>query len=191
MYLELAVEFGLPLRLGDASSERIAGFPFRRLAAEEGAVFPDHVVRCPPGTARRLERALFELAPGVTELCVHPAVDTDELRAATTDWAHQVEDHASLHDPSLQDLISRAGATRHELARDCATSSAAPELRRRSMDLQLGTLKQIAQPVEDLERAVAFYRDTLQVPFIGQFGPLAFFDLDGVRLLLEGGEAPT
>jgi predicted enzyme related to lactoylglutathione lyase len=58
------------------------------------------------------------------------------------------------------------------------------------MDLQLGTLKQIAQPVEDLERAVAFYRDTLQVPFIGQFGPLAFFDLDGVRLLLERGEAP-
>ncbi|MFI5046472.1 MAG: polysaccharide deacetylase family protein [Acidimicrobiia bacterium] len=111
VYLELAVDFGLPLRLGDASAERIAGFPFRRLAAEEGAVFPDHVVRCQPGTARRLERALFELAPGVTELCVHPAVDTDELRAATNDWAHRVEDHATLHDPSLQDLAARAGAT--------------------------------------------------------------------------------
>ena len=111
VYLELAVDFGLPMRLGDAESERIAGFPFRRLAAEEGAVFPDHVVQCHPGTARRLERALFELEPGVTELCVHPAVDTDELRAATADWAHRVEDHAALHDASIRDLASRAGAT--------------------------------------------------------------------------------
>ena len=30
-------------------TERVAGFPFRRLAAEEGVVFPDHVVTCAPG----------------------------------------------------------------------------------------------------------------------------------------------
>ena len=111
VYLELAIEFGLPLRLGDESTERVAGFPFRRLAAEEGAVFPDHVVHCRPGTGQRLERALLELAPGVTELCVHPAVDTDELRAATDEWAHHVEDHASLLDPSLVDLVTRTGTT--------------------------------------------------------------------------------
>ena len=54
VYLELAVEFGLPLRLSGASTERLIGFPFRRLAAEEGVVFPDHFVyvngrRQPPG----------------------------------------------------------------------------------------------------------------------------------------------
>src|SRR3954464_14972271 len=31
VYLELAVEFALPMRLGDSEGERIAGFPFRRL----------------------------------------------------------------------------------------------------------------------------------------------------------------
>ena len=51
VYLELAVEFGLPMRLGDSEGERVAGFPFRRLAAEEGAVFPDRVVVCPPGAS--------------------------------------------------------------------------------------------------------------------------------------------
>src|SRR5439155_5928502 len=66
-YLELAVDFGLPLRLGAHDAEYVAGFPFRRLAAHEGVVFPDHVVGCPPGARRRVERVLFELEPGVTE----------------------------------------------------------------------------------------------------------------------------
>ena len=43
--------------------------------------------------------------------------------------------------------------------------------------------------VEDLDRAVAFYRDVLGLRLIARFGDLAFFDLDGIRLLLgtEGG----
>jgi predicted glycoside hydrolase/deacetylase ChbG (UPF0249 family) len=112
-YLELAVDFRLPLRLGDDAAEHIAGFPFRKLAAEEGVVFPDHVVACPPGARRWVERALFELAPGVTELALHPATDTDELRAACrADWSGRVEDHALLsRDPSLRDLVARSGAT--------------------------------------------------------------------------------
>ncbi len=44
VYLDLAVEFGLPIRLPGASTERTVGFPFRELAAEEGVVFPDHFV---------------------------------------------------------------------------------------------------------------------------------------------------
>jgi hypothetical protein len=75
-------------------------------------VFPDRVVVCPPGAQRRVERLLFELERGVTEVCLHPAVDSDELRAACTDWAGRVEDHAYLcRDPSLRDLVARAGAT--------------------------------------------------------------------------------
>ena len=47
---------------------------------------------------------------------------------------------------------------------------------------------QIALPVDDLEAAVAFYRDTLGVPFIAQpSANLAFFDCDGVRLMLSTG----
>jgi predicted glycoside hydrolase/deacetylase ChbG (UPF0249 family) len=112
VYLELAVDFGLPLRLGDGADEHRAGFPFRRLAAEEGVVFPDHLVEYPPGADRRVERAIFELAPGVTELCLHPGIDTDELRAASGgDWPGRVKDYAALcRDPALRDLVERAGA---------------------------------------------------------------------------------
>src|SRR5690349_14496135 len=50
-------------------------------------------------------------------------------------------------------------------------------------------LHQVAQHVDDLDRATAFYRDVLQLPFIARFDPpgLAFFDLGGTRLLLEAG----
>ena len=53
-------------------------------------------------------------------------------------------------------------------------------------------LQQVAQRAEDFDRAVKFYRDTLGLPLIAQFDPpgLAFFGLDGVRLLIERG-APS
>jgi hypothetical protein len=112
VYLETAVDFRLPMRLAGEEAQRMVGFPFRKLAAEEGAVFPDHFVAARPGARRALERGLFDLAPGVTELQVHPAIDTDELRAACGDWPGRVEDHAYLcSDPSLADLVGRAGAT--------------------------------------------------------------------------------
>jgi hypothetical protein len=112
VYLELAVEFALPLRLDNEAAERAVGFPFRKLAAEEGVVAPDHLVTARAGAQRHIERALFDLAPGVTELQTHPAIDTEELRAACGDWPGRVEDHAYLsHDPSLGDLVARAGAT--------------------------------------------------------------------------------
>ena len=55
-----------------------------------------------------------------------------------------------------------------------------------------GRLHQVAQHVDDLDRAVAFYRDTLGLPLVATFDPpgLAFFDLGGTRLLLEMG-APS
>jgi chitin disaccharide deacetylase len=112
VFLQLAVEFGLPMRLGDAEAERVAGFPFRRLAAEEGAVFPDRVLVSAPGAQRSVERALFELAPGVTEINLHPAADTDEMRAASFDWGGRVEDYVYLcRDPSLREMLARADVT--------------------------------------------------------------------------------
>ena len=51
-------------------------------------------------------------------------------------------------------------------------------------DLRLGKIGQILMPVANLERAVAFYRETLGVPFLFQVPRMAFFDLAGVRLML-------
>ena len=54
------------------------------------------------------------------------------------------------------------------------------------------TLVQIAQHAEDLQRASSFYADLLGTPPVATFDPpgLVFFDLGGVRLLLEQG-APS
>ncbi len=51
-------------------------------------------------------------------------------------------------------------------------------------------LLQIAMNVKDIDRAVAFYRDVLGLPFLFQAGNLAFFDLGGVRLMLDIPESP-
>lgn len=53
-------------------------------------------------------------------------------------------------------------------------------------------LHQVAQHVEDLDRAAAFYTGVLGARQIARFDPpgLVFVDLDGVRLLLERG-APS
>jgi methylmalonyl-CoA/ethylmalonyl-CoA epimerase len=50
----------------------------------------------------------------------------------------------------------------------------------------LSRIGQIAMNARDLDRAIAFYRDTLGIPFLFQAPPaLAFFDCAGVRLLLD------
>ena len=51
-------------------------------------------------------------------------------------------------------------------------------------------LLQIAMNVKDIDRAVAFYRDVLGLPFLFQAGNLAFFDVNGVRLMLDIPESP-
>ena len=54
-------------------------------------------------------------------------------------------------------------------------------------ELSLGTICQIANTVQDMPRAVAYYRDVLGIPQIPiPAGPnLAFFDCDGIRLMLS------
>ena len=50
----------------------------------------------------------------------------------------------------------------------------------------LAQIGQIAVPVSDIERAIAFYRDTLGMRLLFQALPgLGFFDCAGVRLMLD------
>lgn len=111
VYLDLAREFQLPIRLSGASTARAIGFPFRQLAAEEGVLFPDHFVVVPGmGSRKVVERTVGALRPGVTELYVHPAIDTPEQRAFDEDWAARVDDHELMtHDADLPGTLRRAG----------------------------------------------------------------------------------
>lgn len=109
--LELAVEFRLPLRLPPPAVERQAGFPFRRLAAEEGVISPDMVLRAPRNASalRFLEGLIGELEPGLTEVVLRPAADTAELRSVAPDWPARVEDaDLAEHSDSLRAIVGRS-----------------------------------------------------------------------------------
>jgi predicted glycoside hydrolase/deacetylase ChbG (UPF0249 family) len=110
--LGLAVEFGLPLRLAGPEHQRQAGFPFRQLAAEQGVLSPDRLVRSPRGHSARaaVDQLLADLGPGVTEVVLRPARDSEELRAVMPDWAARVEDFdVASAQPHLRSLADRAG----------------------------------------------------------------------------------
>src|SRR5688500_1473478 len=111
VYLEMAVEFRLPMRLSGAPTERVIGFPFRRLAAAEGVLFPDSFVRVPGiGSRQPFEKMIEDVRPGVTEIYLHPAIDTPELRAFAPDWAARVDDlHLVTTDASFAAMMDRVG----------------------------------------------------------------------------------
>ena len=95
VYVDLALEFSLPVRMAGASAEHSAGFPFRSLAADEGVLFPDSFVYVGGvGSRDAIERVAGSLRPGVTEMYVHPTIDTPELRAIGQGWSARVDDLA-------------------------------------------------------------------------------------------------
>lgn len=111
IYLDLAEDLALPVRLPGADEQRRVGFPFRDLAAERGVVAPDRVIELP---APELEPAILlaaiaALEPGVTELHFHPALDTPELRASAPDWPRRVSEFAALTDRALRQTVLDEG----------------------------------------------------------------------------------
>jgi methylmalonyl-CoA/ethylmalonyl-CoA epimerase len=54
-----------------------------------------------------------------------------------------------------------------------------------SPTLSLSRIGQIAIVVHDVERATAYYRDILGMRFLFAYPGLAFFDCDGVRIMLS------
>jgi len=55
---------------------------------------------------------------------------------------------------------------------------------------RLSAIGQIYVTAHDLDRAVAFYRDTLGLKFLFQVPKMAFFDCGGVRLMLGPPDKP-
>lgn len=112
VYLELAVQFQLPIRLPSTIGAEAAGFPFRKLAADEGVVFPDHFDHdWRAGSRERVYDAVTRLQPGVTEIHVQPAVDTPEVRALSDAAAGWIDDYdLAVNDQHLRHLIADSGA---------------------------------------------------------------------------------
>jgi chitin disaccharide deacetylase len=107
--LEMAAEFAIPLRLPSTADETRAGFPFRRLAREEGVLTPDHVIEISDRAAESVEAAIKELEPGVTEIRLRPAIDTPELRALDSSSSIPVDHHDALTNDTLRAAIAHSG----------------------------------------------------------------------------------
>ena len=92
VYLDLADEHRLAVRLPGPAEERRIGFPFRVLADERGVLAPDRVMLLSTlgSDEEQLRDGIAALEPGITEVRVHPAVDSAELRAATHEWSTRV-----------------------------------------------------------------------------------------------------
>ncbi len=56
--------------------------------------------------------------------------------------------------------------------------------------MTLGTIGQISMNASDVDRATAFYKDALRLPFLFRFGDLSFFNCDGIRLMVSKPERP-
>jgi len=111
VYLELAVEFKLPIRLPSTISADAAGFPFRQLAADEGIVFPDHFDHdWRTGSRERVLTALASLEPGVTEIHVQPSIDTAEVRALGDVAIGWIDDLALATSDELRNAVTASGA---------------------------------------------------------------------------------
>ena len=108
VYLELACEFRLPIRLPSTVTAEEAGFPFRKLAADEGVVFPDHFDHdWRAGSRVRAYAAVTNLEPGVTEIHVQPVIDTPEVHALSTTAHEWIDDLALVtNDDRLPALLA-------------------------------------------------------------------------------------
>jgi predicted glycoside hydrolase/deacetylase ChbG (UPF0249 family) len=115
VYLELARDYRLPLRMAGAKAEAQIGFPGRARAAAAGVAFPDHLTSVSLQMAaggRTFDDLLAGLRPGVTEVYFHPVEDGPELRGYDPDLADgRVADHRLLSDPALPGRIAAAGAS--------------------------------------------------------------------------------
>lgn len=110
--VDIAYDAELPVRLESGDAEERAGFPFRRLAAEEGIFMPDHFTLVRGGARAHLDAVLADLQAGVTAVAFEPTIAAEEIRAIDPDATSRIDDLAVLTDRGLADRIAKAGASR-------------------------------------------------------------------------------
>ncbi|MHB8521257.1 MAG: polysaccharide deacetylase family protein [Limisphaerales bacterium] len=112
VYLQLAVEFDLPVRMASQTTLEKNGHPeLRPQFTAQGIVFPDYFVydelsQEKQGVKAFWARILRNLKPGVTELYIHAAKPTEELKAITASWpTRSAEFETFAHDPEIRQIL--------------------------------------------------------------------------------------
>jgi len=114
MYVQLAVEFELPLRMASQETMAKNGHPeLREQIAAKGIVFTDYFVHdeLKQEEAKGVKPFWLEvvknLKPGVTELYIHAALAGDELKAITGSWkTRSAQCELFAHDEEMKQLIA-------------------------------------------------------------------------------------
>ncbi len=119
VYRTLALEFDLPVRMASQATLEKFGQPgLRARFAADGLVFPDHFIyeelQSEPADVKGFWlRVLRNLQPGVTELYIHAALPTEELRAITGSWKTRGEEYQVFtYDADLRRAIEEQGIIR-------------------------------------------------------------------------------
>ncbi len=118
VYLQLAVEFDLPLRMASQETMARMGHPeLRGQFAAKGIIFPDDFVY------EQLKdekddvkgfwlKVLKNLKPGVTELYIHAGLPTDELKAITGSWSTRSQEFETFtHDAEIRQVVADQNIT--------------------------------------------------------------------------------
>ncbi len=114
VYLDLALEFRLPVRMLPPQVIDRGTYMARERAEARRLLSNEHIIYPWP---RRTRDVFFEevprLMPGVTEIFAHPVLDGEELRGYdVTNADIRVHDAVCLTDPSVPDLLNRHGVRR-------------------------------------------------------------------------------
>ena len=113
VYVQLAVEFDLPLRM--ASQETMARFgqpDLRAQIAAKGIVFPDYFVYDELPNEKNNVKAFWldivkHLKPGVTELYIHAGLPVDELKSISSTWSTRSQEYEVFtHDEEMKRLVA-------------------------------------------------------------------------------------
>src|SRR2546428_888911 len=113
MYLQLAVEFDLPVRMASQETMTRNGHPeLRDQIAAKGILFPDHFIYDElkeegKGVKAFWLRVVKDLKPGITELYIHAALPSDELKAITGSWRTRSQQYDLFaHDEEMKKLVA-------------------------------------------------------------------------------------
>ena len=116
IYIQLADEFNLPVRMPSQSTIEAMGFPnVRKLCDEKNIIYPDYFIFEEFENYRTDNVFEFwmsyikKLKPGVTEIYVHAASDTDEIHAITNSATKRNRELEFFKSDAVKKLIEEEG----------------------------------------------------------------------------------
>ena len=112
-YLQLAVEFDLPVRMASQETLSRMGHPeLRGEFAAQGIISPDYFVYDELPKEKKGVRDFWlgivrNIKPGVTELYIHAGIPNDELKAITGSWQTRSQEfEVFTHDEEMKQIVA-------------------------------------------------------------------------------------